>query len=114
MTPETDPAKIAAFASRIGPGTLAALNPHRVRLAARLRELRTATGLSGNRFAAHIGWDQSRVSKLETGAQLPTDEDLRTWVAATSQGPSFSPPAFRGWYRPPRTPASCWYYTAAR
>lgn len=64
---------------------MAALNPHRARLAARLRGLRTATGLSGNRFAAHIGWHQSRVSKLETGAQLPTDDDLRAWVTATGQ-----------------------------
>ena len=51
-------------------------NPDRVRLATRLRELRAATGLSGNRFAQRIGWVQSRVSKLETGVQIPTEADI--------------------------------------
>ncbi|MGH3915354.1 MAG: helix-turn-helix domain-containing protein [Pseudonocardiaceae bacterium] len=55
----------------------------RVRLATRLRDLRAATGLSGNRFAAErINWPQSRVSRLETGTQLPTEDDIHTWVAA--------------------------------
>ena len=59
-------------------------NPERDRLATRLRELRARTGLSGNRFAVErIHWPQSRVSRLETGTQLPTEEDLRAWVHAT-------------------------------
>lgn len=38
---------------------------------------------AGNRFAAErISWPQSRVSRLETGSQLPTEDDVRTWVAA--------------------------------
>jgi hypothetical protein len=57
------------------------LNPRRARLAARLREVRAAAFPSGNAFAAAIGWVQSRVSKLETGSQLPTEEDIRAWVA---------------------------------
>jgi len=62
-------------------------NPDRVRLAARLRELRAATGLSGNRFAAErIGWAQSRLSRLETGTQLPTEVDLHAWVDAAGAG----------------------------
>ncbi len=62
-------------------------NPERVRLAARLRELRAATGLSGNRFAAErIGWAQSRLSRLETGAQLPTEADIQAWVDAAGLG----------------------------
>jgi transcriptional regulator with XRE-family HTH domain len=63
------------------------VSPQRARLAGRLRALRAATGLSGNRFAAEIGWLQSRVSKLETGAQMPTDDDLVRWVAATKASP---------------------------
>src|SRR6185312_11197968 len=52
-------------------------------LATRLRELRASTGLSGNRFAAErIRWAQSRVSRLETGAQLPTEDDIYAWVQA--------------------------------
>jgi Helix-turn-helix domain len=52
-----------------------------------LRELRAATGLSGNRFAIErIGWGQARVSRLETGTQLPTENDIHTWVDATGAG----------------------------
>lgn len=59
-------------------------NPERARLATRLRDLRAATGLSGNRFAAErIHWPQSRVSRLETGTQLPTEDDIHAWVTAT-------------------------------
>lgn len=65
---------------------MARVNPARARLAARLRQMRVTTGLSGNRFAGRIGWHQSRVSKIETGAQMPTDEDLRTWASATGHG----------------------------
>ncbi|MGH3905784.1 MAG: helix-turn-helix domain-containing protein, partial [Pseudonocardiaceae bacterium] len=61
-------------------------NPHRARLAARLRALRAAAGLSGNRFAQQLGWAQPRVSKLETGRQIPTEDDLDAWVAATGSG----------------------------
>jgi transcriptional regulator with XRE-family HTH domain len=62
-------------------------NPERARLATRLRELRAATGLSGNRFAVErIGWPQSRLSRLETGTQLPTEGDIRAWVAAAGAG----------------------------
>ncbi|MCA1676264.1 MAG: helix-turn-helix domain-containing protein [Actinobacteria bacterium] len=58
-------------------------NPERARLATRLRELRAATGLSGNRFAVErLGWPQSRLSRLETGTQLPTEDDIRAWVTA--------------------------------
>ncbi len=59
-------------------------NPERARLATRLRELRAGTGLSGNRFATErIEWPQSRVSRLETGTQLPTEDDIHTWAQAT-------------------------------
>lgn len=59
----------------------------RARLAIRLRELRAATGLSGNRFAAdRIDWAQSRVSRLETGTQLPTEDDIHQWVQAAGAG----------------------------
>lgn len=58
-------------------------NPDRARLASRLRELRAATGLSGNRFAKRIGWVQSRVSKVENGVQIPTEADIAAWVQHT-------------------------------
>ncbi|WP_307796198.1 helix-turn-helix transcriptional regulator [Amycolatopsis sp. 195334CR] len=61
---------------------MSASRSDRARLAAKLRELRAVTGRSGNQFAAHLGWPQSRVSKIETGAQLPTDQDVTDWLTA--------------------------------
>lgn len=55
-------------------------------LAARLRTVRAAAFRSGQRFAEHLGWPQSRVSKLETGAQMPTEEDIDAWVAGARAG----------------------------
>lgn len=65
---------------------MTAPNPRRARLAARLRQIRAAVFPSGNQFAAEIGRVQSRVSKLETGAQMPTEKDICEWVAATGAG----------------------------
>ncbi|MER5882733.1 helix-turn-helix transcriptional regulator [Streptomyces sp. NPDC001941] len=53
----------------------------RVALGIRLRELRGRT--SGRALAAQLGWTQSKVSKLETGRQTATPEDLRAWAEAT-------------------------------
>lgn len=54
-------------------------------LGVRLRALREAAGLSGVQLAAELGagWRQSKISKLETGRQLPTAEELTAWAAAT-------------------------------
>lgn len=65
---------------------MTAPNPRRARLAARLRAVRAAAFPSGNRFAPEVGWPQSRVSKLETGAQVPTEADIRQWVLTTGAG----------------------------
>ena len=62
------------------------LNPRRPRLAGRLREVRAGAFRSGNAFARHLGWVQSRVSKLETGTQLPTEDDIRDWVVGSAAG----------------------------
>ncbi len=52
-------------------------------LGLRLRELRQHAGLTGRRLAESLGWPPSKISKLETGRQTPTDEDLRAWARAT-------------------------------
>lgn len=62
---------------------MAAVTPRRARLGARLRALRAVTYPSGLQFAGAVGWPQSRVSKLERGAQLPTEDDLLVWLRAT-------------------------------
>ncbi|MEU1893493.1 helix-turn-helix domain-containing protein [Streptomyces pristinaespiralis] len=53
----------------------------RTALGARLRELRSERTSRG--LAAALGWPQSKVSKLETGRQTATADDLRAWAAAT-------------------------------
>jgi hypothetical protein len=35
---------------------------------------------SGSEMARRTGWVQPKVSRLETGAQLPTEDDLRSWA----------------------------------
>jgi transcriptional regulator with XRE-family HTH domain len=40
--------------------------------------------MSGVTVAARLGWVQSKVSRIETGRQLPTEEDIRAWGAATN------------------------------
>lgn len=53
----------------------------RIALGARLRELRA--GMTGRPLADRLGWPQSKVSKLETGRQTATADDLRAWAVAT-------------------------------
>jgi len=55
-------------------------------LAEALRDLRRSTGLSGSAFAQRLGWIQSRVSKIETGKQFPTEDDIRKWLQAAHAG----------------------------
>ncbi|QXE36232.1 helix-turn-helix transcriptional regulator [Streptomyces sp. GMY02] len=56
----------------------------RVSLGARLRELRTDRCLTGRELAARLGWTQSKVSKLETGRQTATVNDLLAWTDGTN------------------------------
>ncbi|WP_055491388.1 helix-turn-helix transcriptional regulator [Streptomyces sp. TP-A0356] len=56
-------------------------------LGARLRELRTETGLNGKEFAERLGWQRSKVSRLENGKQTAADTDIEAWTrAAESPG----------------------------
>ncbi|MEU2510583.1 helix-turn-helix domain-containing protein [Streptomyces syringium] len=57
----------------------------RIALGARLRELRTEAGLSGKDTAERLGWQRSKVSRLETGKQTPSRDDLKAWAEATGQ-----------------------------
>lgn len=65
---------------------MAAVTPQRARLGRRLRALRASAYPSGLQFASEAGWPQSRVSKLERGAQVPTRADLEQWLALTGHG----------------------------
>jgi transcriptional regulator with XRE-family HTH domain len=52
----------------------------RVALGVRLRELRTEAGLNGKDMAERLGWQRSKVSRLENGKQTATVADLETWA----------------------------------
>ena len=55
----------------------------RRRLAEALKSLRAAAGLTGAQLAEQTGWQQSKVSKIETLKQLPDEDDIRAWSVAT-------------------------------
>ncbi|MGR8010412.1 helix-turn-helix domain-containing protein [Streptomyces hypolithicus] len=57
----------------------------RVALGARLRELRAEAGLDGKGIAAVLDWQRSKVSRLETGKQTATADDLTDWAAAVGR-----------------------------
>lgn len=59
----------------------------RTRLGQALRSAREDTGLTGVAFAARLGWDQSRLSKIERGRQFPSVEDVRAWAGAAGIDP---------------------------
>jgi len=54
-------------------------------LGVRLREMRAEGGLAGRELADRLGWTQSKVSKLETGKQIATADDLQTWAEGTER-----------------------------
>lgn len=54
-------------------------------LAERLFVMRKTAGLTGARMAADLGWPRSKVSKLETGRQMPKPDDIRKWAAECGQ-----------------------------
>jgi transcriptional regulator with XRE-family HTH domain len=49
-------------------------------LASRLRDARLSANLTGTRLAKNLGWTQSKISKIETGRQMPTEDDVRVWA----------------------------------
>jgi len=55
----------------------------RAALGRRLRELRRHAGLTGRQLAESLSWPPSKVSKLETGRQTPTDADIHSWTRVT-------------------------------
>ncbi|MEU7094197.1 helix-turn-helix domain-containing protein [Kitasatospora aureofaciens] len=57
----------------------------RIALGQRLRELRAEGGLTGRQLADRLGWTQSKVSKLETGRQTATHDDLKAWANGVGQ-----------------------------
>lgn len=61
--------------------------PNQLRLAARMKDLRVASGVSGTALATRLGWQQSRVSKIETAKLIPTAADIDAWARTLQLGP---------------------------
>ncbi|MFE1595073.1 helix-turn-helix domain-containing protein [Nocardia sp. NPDC058705] len=55
----------------------------RVTLGARLRELRKAANLTGRDLASRAGWHPSKVTRLEQGSKMATENEIRVWCALT-------------------------------
>jgi transcriptional regulator with XRE-family HTH domain len=51
----------------------------------RLYRLRKGAGLNQGQLASDLGWDRTKVSKIDTGTQRPSGDDIRAWAAAASQ-----------------------------
>ncbi|MFF2503480.1 helix-turn-helix domain-containing protein [Streptomyces sp. NPDC058067] len=54
-------------------------------LGARLSELRSEAGLEGKDLAAKLGWQPSKVSRLQSGKQTAKAGDITDWVAAVGR-----------------------------
>lgn len=50
-------------------------------LARLLKKYREHKGMTGAMLGERLGWNQSKVSKIETGKQLPTNDDLNAFAA---------------------------------
>jgi transcriptional regulator with XRE-family HTH domain len=55
----------------------------RAEFGGRLRRLREEAGLNGKQFAVRLGWAASKVSRIETGKQTATSDDVTAWAEAT-------------------------------
>ncbi|MGH3950992.1 MAG: helix-turn-helix domain-containing protein [Pseudonocardiaceae bacterium] len=55
---------------------------HRLAFADQLRNRREAAGITGSDFAAQLGWNNSKISKIERGRQTPSDQDVVDWLDA--------------------------------
>jgi transcriptional regulator with XRE-family HTH domain len=56
-------------------------------LPGRLHAMRVQAGLSGKQLGDEHGWAQSKVSRIESGKQLPSEDDLRAWVRSCQADP---------------------------
>lgn len=56
-------------------------------MGAQLRQLRETAGLSGKELAERLGWQASKVSRLENARQSATDDDVAAWAQALQAGP---------------------------
>ncbi|MEU3654468.1 helix-turn-helix transcriptional regulator [Streptomyces sp. NPDC032161] len=66
----------------MAPSPSARVQEARDRVAGRLRNLRADAGLTGQQLAERLGWQGSKVSRLQSGRSQPSDDDIRAWCRA--------------------------------
>ncbi|MEU6820472.1 DUF5753 domain-containing protein [Streptomyces atriruber] len=54
-------------------------------LGARLSDLRSEAGMEGKHLAAELGWQPSKVSRLQNGKQTASAADVSAWAAAVGR-----------------------------
>ncbi|MFI6496140.1 helix-turn-helix domain-containing protein [Nonomuraea typhae] len=59
----------------------------RIDLGAQLRQLRESAHLSGKDLAERLGWQPSKVSRLENARQTATEDDVVVWAQAVQTSP---------------------------
>lgn len=62
--------------------TVTSFEARRQAFGERLRVMRTLAAVSGRDLAEALSTSQSKISKLETGRQIPTDDDVTAWCEA--------------------------------
>ncbi|MEO3857366.1 helix-turn-helix transcriptional regulator [Acrocarpospora sp. B8E8] len=62
-----------------GVGVSSGAQQAREALGARLREIRAGARVTGRELAGRAGWHFTKVSKLEHGRIMPSEDDLRLW-----------------------------------
>jgi transcriptional regulator with XRE-family HTH domain len=75
-----NPSGSASLASSASPASSA--KEAKKALGARMREVRRDAGLTARALAVATGQHFTRVSKIESGTQAPTDKDIRAWCTA--------------------------------
>ncbi|MDQ1292140.1 MAG: Helix-turn-helix protein [Actinomycetota bacterium] len=56
-------------------------------LSTRLHQLRRGAHLTGVRLASSADWPQSKISKIELGKQMPTEDDVTAWATICRAAP---------------------------
>jgi transcriptional regulator with XRE-family HTH domain len=59
----------------------------RIDLGAQLRQLREAAHLTGKELAERLGWQPSKVSRIENARQTATEDDVVLWAQAVQAPP---------------------------
>lgn len=61
---------------------MASIDKRRVEFGDMLKSAHERAGMNGKALATQLGWQASKVSRIENARQTPTDYDVQVWLAA--------------------------------